>query len=447
MTLQNSKRRILVLFPDEWDRAIARDPRYRATHDFAFEGFDLFSFPDNARLFTFDALAFVERIVRRYAGRGLDAVATSDEQFGPFLASLVAERLGLPHTPLDAILTIQHKYYARQAFERILPGTNPRYGLIRREYQVPADVPIPFPFYVKPVKAAYSVLARRVDSFEELRRHTNFGWFEGAIIERLVKPFNDVMRAHSAFEEEPFSMIAEEVMHGPQVTANGYARDGRVTMLGTVDSVMYPGTDHFQRFQYPSSLPAGVLERIDATAKRLLEGLGFRHGVFNIEMRIDPITGVPRVIEINPRAAGQFYDLFERVDGYSLFDVMLDLHSGLEPVVRHRQGRDGHAASFVLRDFSGDGLSRWPGAREIEALQARNPDVHLMVYLKRGADLRREMKWLGSYRYGTFNLGGRTLEDLFRRYQRLCAQITFHPRGHLEPNVESLLAQYALGDD
>src|SRR6185436_14595785 len=42
-------------------------------------------------------------------------VVTSDEQFGPFLASLIADRLGLPHTPLDAIVTIQHKYYAREA--------------------------------------------------------------------------------------------------------------------------------------------------------------------------------------------------------------------------------------------------------------------------------------------------------------------------------------------
>ena len=446
MTSPTDKRRILVLFPDEWDRAIAQHPRYRGSHEFLFEGFDLFSFPENARLFTFDALKFAGKVARRYAGTGVEAVVTSDEQFGPFLAALVSKRLGLPHTPLAAVLTIQHKYYARQAFERILPGTNPAYGLLRRNYGSPEDVPIAFPFYIKPVKAAYSVLARRVDSYEELRRHTDFGWFERAIIERLVKPFNDVMRAHSSFEEEPFSMIAEGILHGRQVTANGYARGGKVTMLGTVDSVMYPGTDHFQRFQYPSSLPPDTLERIDETAIKLLEGLGFEHGVFNIEMRIDPATGAVRVIEINPRAAGQFYDLFERVDGYCLFDVLLDLHAGREPVVRRREGRDAHAASFVLRDFTGHGLSRWPGQREVAALQAANPQAHLMFYLKRGADLAREMKWLGSYRYGTFNLGGRSLEDLFQRYRQLCAQIRFHPLGHVEPTVESLLAQAAGAD-
>jgi hypothetical protein len=438
--------RILVLFPDEWDRAAARDPRYRGRYEFFYEGFDLFSFPDNARLFTFDALAFVERLVRRYAGRRLDAVVTSDEQFGPFLAALVCERLGLPHTPLATILTIQHKFYARTAFQRIAPEANAKFGLIRRGFDHPRDVPIAFPFYVKPAKAAFSVLARRVDSFAQLHRHTRFGWFEGAIIDKLVQPFADVMRAHSDLTEDPFSMVCEEIARGPQVTANGIARDGKVTMLGTIDSVMYPGTDHFQRFQYPSSLPAEQLRRVDALAVKLLEGLGFRHGMFNVEMRIDPATGQPRIIEINPRAAGQFYDLFERVDGFSLFEALLDLESGREPVIRHRAGREKHAASFVLRDLAGEGLSRWPSRREIAALEARNPGMHVMIYPKRGADLKREMKWLGSYRYGVFNVGGATLEEMFGRFHRFCGQITFHPAGR-RPSLSDLLEDSASGDD
>src|SRR3954470_17857944 len=152
------KRRVLFLFPDEWDRAAAQDPRFAARYEFAFEGFDLFRFPDNARLFMFDALKFVERIARRHAGRGIESVVTSDEQFGPFLAALVAERLGLPHTPVEAVLRVQHKFYAREAFERIAPEANARTGLLRRDFGRqgrPEDVPMPFPFYVKPAKAAF----------------------------------------------------------------------------------------------------------------------------------------------------------------------------------------------------------------------------------------------------------------------------------------------------
>jgi hypothetical protein len=439
-------KRILVLFPDEWDRAAARDPRLASRYEFLFEGFDLFRFPENARLFTFDALAFVDRLARKYSRRPVDAVVTSDEQFGPFLASLLAERLGLPHTPLEPVLTIQHKFYARCAFERLVPEANAKFGLLRRGF-APADVPLPFPFYVKPTKAAFSVLARRVSSHAELQRHTRFGWFEKAIIERLVRPFAQVMRAHSPLEEEPFSMIAEEIVHGRQVTANGFARKGRVTMMGTVDSIMYPGTDHFQRFQYPSTLPESDLRRIDALAARLIEGLGFDHGMFNLELRVDPATGALRVIEINPRVAGQFYDLFERVDGYSPFEAMLDLECGLEPVLRHRAGRQRHAASFVLRDLAGEGLGRWPSGDEIARIQRSNPDVHAMIYAKRGADLAREMKWLGCYRYGIVNLGAATLEELFGRFHRICTQIDFHPRSHRAPNVASLLAQGVSGDD
>ena len=423
-------RRILILFPDEWDRAAASDPRHRGRHEFHFEGFDLFSFPDNARLFSFDALAFVERLARRYAGRGIDAVATSDEQFGPFLAALVAQRLGLPHAPLAAILEVQHKFYARRAFERIAPEANGRYGLLRRGFRRPGEVPLPYPFYVKPAKAAFSVLARRVDSFEELAWHTRFGWFEAAIIERLVRPFADVMRAHSSLREDPFSMVCEEIARGPQVTANGYVRDGKVTMLGTVDSIMYPGTDQFQRFQYPSALPAAQLAAVDALAERLVRGIGLAHGMFNAEMRIDPRTGEPRVIEINPRVAGQFYDLFERVDGYSLFEALLELECGGEPAIRHRAGRERHAASFVLRDLAGAGLAYRPSAREIAELRARHPDAHLMVYPKRGVDLRREVKWLGSYRYGVVNLGGASVEEMFAAFDRVRADIAFHPLGH-----------------
>jgi len=286
------------------------------------------------------------------------------------------------------------------------------------------------------------VLARRVDSFESLHRHTRFGRFERAIIDRLVKPFGEVMRAHSTLTEDPFSMICEGLIGGAQVTANGFARGGRVTMVGTVDSVMYPGTDQFQRFQYPSSLPPEQLAAVDALAQRLVEGIGFTDGVFNVEMRIDPVSGKPRVIEINPRAAGQFFDLFERVDGYSLFEAMLDVHAGRDPVVRHREGRQKVAASFVLRDLTGEGLSHWPGRGEIARLTDAHPDAHIMVYRKRGADLAREMKWLGSYRYGVFNLGAESLEALFAAYRRICEQITFHPRAH-SPERAMLLEESA----
>jgi len=426
-----SRRRVLVLFSDEWDREAMRGAAGEA--EFFVEGFDLFRFPDNARLFTYDPLKTADRLVRRYRNRGIDAVVTTDEPFGPTLAALVAEGLGLPHTPLSAVLTAQHKYYAREAFAKALPEANVAFGLIGRQFRRDGALPLPFPFYVKPVKAAFSVLARRVDSYEQLDQHTTFAWFEQAIIERLVRPFADVMRSRSALSVDPFSLIAEEVVDGFQVTANGFVRDGEVTMLGVVDSVMYPGTDQFQRFEYPSRLPLDRQEAVEAAAARALHAIGFSHGLFNVEARVCPASGHVKLIEVNPRMAGQFDDLFERVDGTSLFQVLIALESGDAPRVRRRAGRDAVAASFVWRDLQGAGLSRWPVRGEIESLRRRHANARLMVYPKRGADLARERKWLGSYRYAVANLGAASAESLVQSARRLHADITFHPWGAPAP--------------
>jgi hypothetical protein len=42
-----------------------------------------------------------------------------------------------------------------------------------------------------------------------------------------------------------------------------------------------------------------------------------------------------------------------------------------------------------------------------------------MLYLKRGAALAREMKWLRSYRYAVINLGAPSEEELERRYAQI----------------------------
>ena len=49
------------------------------------------------------------------------------------------------------------------------------------------------------------------------------------------------------------------------------------------------------------------------------------------------------------------------------------------------------------------------------------------------------MKWLGSYRYGVFNFGGATVEEMFARFQAICTDITFHPASHRAPDLRLLV--------
>ena len=47
------------------------------------------------------------------------------------------------------------------------------------------------------------------------------------------------------------------------------------------------------------------------------------------------------------------------------------------------------------------------------------PEARLMLYLKRGSSLAREMKWLGSYRYAVVNMGASSADDLQQRFHAL----------------------------
>ena len=59
-----------------------------------------------------------------------------------------------------------------------------------------------------------------------------------------------------------------------------------------------------------------------------MEGLGFDNGLFNIEMTYDAAADRIAIIEINPRMASQFADLYEKVDGTSSYRVLLDIARG-----------------------------------------------------------------------------------------------------------------------
>jgi biotin carboxylase len=419
-------RDILVLFPNEWDRTEFESPRHRGRYRFHYEGFDLFRFPENVRLAFFDARRFIDRIVAKYRHAGLAGVVSNEEQWGALIAAVVAQRLGLPTADPRAILAAQHKYYARRLIERAVPEATPRYAVFPYNVRRAEEVGLPFPCFVKPVKATYSILARRAERFEDVRRLMSFRPLERFILEKLIQPANDLARDFGmGYDVDTHHMIAEEVLGGTQVTVEGIAHGGTVTILGIVDAVMYPGTIAFQRFEYPSAVPADVQARMSAIAEKAVGALGFDHGVFNVELFHDPATDRITLLEVNPRIAYQFADLYEKVEGFSTYDAVLALATGRAPALVKGRGRYRHAASFVLRAFGRPRLKAFPDRARIAALQRRYEDARLMVYVKTGAQLDREVKWLGSYRYAVLNLGAMNGSELVERYHDVKGALAF----------------------
>ena len=413
--------RALALFNFDWDH----DAFERLSASWAIDsaGFDLFTFPSYVRLAWFDLHRFVERLARQARSRGWRSVVSHHEQFGALAAALLAERMGWPGTPVRAVLACQHKLHARKLVQQVCPEANIAFEPLQARYGDPIPGGLRYPLFVKPVKAAFSVLARTVRHHDELTALTRFGPAELWIIRRLVEPFERIARERLPGIPTAHGMQLEQPVQGTQHNLDGWVHRGHVHALGVVDALMYPGTQAFQRFQYPSRLASAVQQRALEVAARFLEAVGFDHGFFNMEFFVDAASGQVKVIEFNPRLASQLADLYRRVDGLDAHAGSLALANGDDPRPAMRactSASAGAAASFVFRAFDVASVPAMPDAARLQALREAYGDSWISVMPKSGRGLARDFKWLGSHRYGVLHLGGADEHQLHERYRHAC---------------------------
>jgi hypothetical protein len=340
-------RDILVLCPQERDlkaiRAAGLEDRYRVR----FQGSDL------DQLDSFDPEAFLDESATVPAE---GVVGTKDSS--ALLAALLAERRGLPGPSAQALIACQHKPTSRAIQQRVAPHATPRFALLdsRRPFDPPFDVP----FFVKPVVGRLSQNAYRIDDPREL-----LGLHE---IDRYTARYADIAALAGADPADAHGFLAEELLSGMEVTLEGYAHGGRVTTIGVTDSIKYPGTLSFERFEYPSALPEGRLSELHHVAARVVPALGFDGGFFNVEFYV-PDAGPARIIEVNARLASQFAPLVLGLHGRSTYDALFELALGEDPAWEARWP-EGVGVSYCLRVFE-DAF--------VEAVPDPDPGVELLV--------------------------------------------------------------------
>ncbi len=416
--------RVGWLFAYDWDQLALQRLASTGRARFDTAGFDLFSFPSQLRLAGFDIERFADRQARRGRRLGWQAVLSHHEQFGALAAALVAERLGLSGPRPQAILAAQHKLHARRVLQQVAPEANLAHALLPAGHGEPVPEGLTYPAYVKPVKAAFSVLARRVDSREQLQAHTRFSPWERWLVRRLVEPFDRVARARLPQAGPAHRLLMEEPVAATvaQYNLDGWMHRGRAHALGVVDAIMVPGTQAFLRWELPSRLDAAVQAQALDVAQRFLGAIGFDDGVFNLEFFHDAHSGRLSVIECNPRMASQFGDLYQRVLGVDVHAMAVALALGEDPSTVPRVAPTaGVAASLVYRSFPGQPVPDPPDAGRRAAFARGWPDGLLFHFPKRGAALGRDFKWTGSHRYGIVHLGASDHDHLRLHAERASA--------------------------
>jgi biotin carboxylase len=351
------------------------------------------------------------------------------------LAVLRADR-GLRGPTLEAVLRSEHKYWARIEQHRIDPEVVPAFAPFDPFGAGAARLPpLPYPFWLKPVKAHSSLLGFRVtdaadlaEAVEELRRGIHIFSEPLAIFLRRAE-------LPPAVADAPAHLcIAEAIIsHGRQYTLEGYVQGGRAEIYGVVGSVRGPNRSSFERYEYPAEVPAAVAADMGEIAKRVAERTGLEDTPFNIEFFHDPAHDRFWLLELNVRISKSHSPLFEKVTGVSQGEVMIDVALGQRPDYPPEQGRFRYAAKFMPRVYGKRDesiVTRVPPRAELDELEARFPGTEIQMHLEEGmrlGDVRHRDSY--SYELATIFMGAQRRADLQEMYRRCRAALDVHVDG------------------
>jgi ATP-grasp domain-containing protein len=422
MVGETNAKRVLVLFETAWDRRQLAACAERWSGDISVA----FSEPSDVDCpADLDPVSFVAGACRGAWGR-IDGVMSSSDYPGVTLAGALAAELGLAGSRPDRMITAAHKYYSRIAQRAAAPEVVPAFAVVDLRARAVAP-PLAFPYWLKPVKGAFSMFARRIDGAKAFREFVDSPRLR-EFADDYMAIFNRMVAAYTDDPIDGRALIAEGVLRGDLVTIEGFVCDGSVEVLGIVDSTLHPNGS-FARFDYPSALPERVRDRMAQVARRVIAALGLEQTLWNIEMMYDAADDRVSIVEVNPRICGQFADLYQKVDGTNSYEIALALCTGSRPRVTPGRGRYPAAASFPLRVFEPSRVVAAPDDTDTGLAEALFAETLVWSECCAGDELSNFGGEDGSsQRYAVINLGGADCADLARRCAAVQDRLGFRMR-------------------
>ena len=415
--MSDSPSKLLVVLPTMWDRKQFDSCRDQWEGRFEIE----YAEPSDADCPSdFDALGYIRAMAERndYAG-----VFSSSDYPGATVAAAIAHARGLVGPDPKLVLEGSHKLASRQTQLACVRDATPGFCLVDPD-ELDEPPAVGFPCFVKPIKGAFSMFAKKVDSLEELRAHLDRPAVRSFRFD-FLDIFNDLWKHYARSNIDGSFFIAEELLTGLQVTVDGFVMDDEPVVLGIVDSEFHAGTGSFSRFVYPSALPPNVQQEMHDVASRCIKGMGLRHCFFNIEMIWDGDNRVS-IIEVNPRVCGQFGDLYAKVDGRNCYSVVPELKCGHPVSWPRAEGRFRIAASVPLRVFEPCRVGAAPDATCIADIEARYPGTLIWNEVALGEVLSDFAHEDGaSFRYAVINLGADSHEELIAKCEEISRDLSY----------------------
>lgn len=267
---------------------------------------------------TNDTEALLPFVQRAHQALRFDGVITSCDYYLPTVAR-VAERLGLPGPTAEAVQNACRKDATRRVLAAAgVPG--PRFAACASLAEAAAAArEIGYPLVVKPADLCAGMFVRRVDDEAALT---------GACRELAGFPVN------ARGQHRDPGVLLEEFLDGPEVSVETVSYDGAARVVGVTDKSIggapaFVETGHM----FPAALSAADTAAAGDTACRAVAALGLDQVVAHTEIKLT--AAGPRVVEVNPRPAGnRITELVRHVTGVDLAAAAVDVALGREPDLR-----------------------------------------------------------------------------------------------------------------
>ncbi len=226
-------------------------------------------------------LEAAEQLVALHERLGFDAVVGVDDQ-GVLAASLVAERVGLPHASSSAVAATRDKHQLRL---RLADAglVQPSFALTTDDDQVALAVEkIGFPCVLKPLSLSASRGVIRADT-----------------LAAAVAAARRIRRISKQSE-----VLVEGYVNGIEVAVEALAGGGELRVLALFDKPDPLEGPYFEETIYvtPSRLDPRAQDRIEAELRRAAHALGLTEGPIHAEFRLDGEVAV--ALEMAARSIG-----------------------------------------------------------------------------------------------------------------------------------------------
>ena len=343
------------------------------------------------------------------------------------LVPFLSHKYRLTAPPFDSVLKCEHKFWCRVEQSKVIKEY-PRFHAFNPFVENPlATIPLKIPFWIKPVKSFASQLGFRIHNAREF--HDSVAIIREGI-GKLANPFNfflhqTILPAEVAAVDGSYC-LAEEIITGKQCTIEGYVCDGRVEVYGVVDSIRESNRSTFARYEYPSKIPRSIQDRMAQIAQKFFTQIGYNNAPFNIEFFYDEHHDKVWLLEVNPRISQSHCDLFEKVDGASHHEVMIDLALGNKPDFPKREGAYGCAAKFFMRTHDDAIVKGIPKERDIQRVQELFPGTLVKIHAQEGMRLSESLN-IESYSYelGFMFMGAKNEHELLENHKKALDYLPF----------------------